>query len=627
MVTSYFNRLLLIAAGLGFGAFIHSVIFWQDASLLRAFVVHFGGGMVVAAPIALFSLRFAKNARANGLFYAGLVLGLAPVATALLPLSFALSLGLALSIACVIRGTGNSANTAPIYAKLSCVVFATLFMGGLWVGGAVGRINLPQDLPARSDTAPQSPDVLLISIDTLRADMLDNPPAGLDLKTFQMMAKRGISAPYALSSSSLTLPAHLSMLTGLDSLDHGVRDNFDPVPDGLPWLSEAFLKSGYHTAGVISNALLSHDIGFGSGFEIYDDSEVPSRGNIRHFVGSIADHSWLGAALPPAKLLKALDRPLFRAHSSHDGKPGRGRGARTNEHALEFVDKLLADQRPYFFFLHYLDPHDPYGTVAPFDMSLEQQPVNPDFIAVDEADGIMGKTAIEIEHVLQNGSDAEIDVAHQQIDFMRRRYAEEIMFNEQCIAEVLAAIEASGRETIVVLTSDHGEHFGEHDLMKHGNSLYQENIRVPFLMYGPGVPQGVRTSQQIQLIDIAPTLLELCNIATEQEFRGLNIVDLASAEQDILREHITIDGNFFSIIMGDKKYIARWDEKFGVVLGDGLGLFDLSTDPHELNPSSEITLPFLKAIDAALERDAYQEGQVRSDFQVDMGHQLGYTGE
>ena len=119
----------------------------------------------------------------------------------------------------------------------------------------------------------------------------------------------------------------------------------------------------------------------------------------------------------------------------------------------------------------------------------------------------------------------------------------------------------------------------------------------------------------------------MCNIETEQEFRGLDIVDLASAKQNVLRQHITIDGNFFSIIIGDKKYIARWDEKFGVVLGDGLGLFDLSTDPHELNPSSEITLPFLKAIDAALERDTYQEGQVQSDFQVDMGHQLGYTGE
>ena len=107
----------------------------------------------------------------------------------------------------------------------------------------------------------------------------------------------------------------------------------------------------------------------------------------------------------------------------------------------------------------------------------------------------------------------------------------------------------------------------------------------------------------------------------------MDIVDLASAEQNVQRQHIAIDGNFFSIVIGDKKYIARWDEKFGVVLGDNLGLFELSTDSRELNPSSEITLPFLKAIDAALERDTYQEGQVQSDFQVDMGHQLGYTGE
>ena len=112
MVTSYFNRLLLIAAGLGFGAFIHSVIFWQDASLLRAFVVHFGGGMVVAGPIALFSLWFAKNARSNGLFYAGFVLGLAPLVAVLVPLEFALGFGLAFSIACVIKGGGNNANSA-----------------------------------------------------------------------------------------------------------------------------------------------------------------------------------------------------------------------------------------------------------------------------------------------------------------------------------------------------------------------------------------------------------------------------------------------------------------------------------------------------------------------------------
>ncbi|MDP6963178.1 MAG: sulfatase-like hydrolase/transferase, partial [Planctomycetota bacterium] len=282
MLNSYFNRLVLISAGLGFGAFAYSAATMSGADLLRAFVVHFGGGLAVATPIALASVFVAKNATANSVFYAGLILGISPWLAALVPLPLALSCALALAIAAIMFGRGSqSANQVSLFAYASGGVFALLVVAGLWVGGAFGRQPLVNVLPERDDPIPTTPDVLLISVDTLRADIFVDPPAGLDFKTVQMMARRGISVPYALSSSSVTLPGHTTMLTGLDSLDHGVRDNFDPIPDGLPWLAKDFKKSGYHTAGVISNGLLSRDIGFGEGFEIYDDSEVPLRGDIR----------------------------------------------------------------------------------------------------------------------------------------------------------------------------------------------------------------------------------------------------------------------------------------------------------------------------------------------------------
>lgn len=627
MLASYFYRLLLIAAGLGCGAFMHSALLWNGASILRAFVVHFTGGMFIAAPLALGSLWFAKNALSNGMFYAGLSLAIAPLLASWLPLELCLAAGLVVAITLCCKGNGTATTHLPKFATLCTAVFHLLLVIGLWIGGTYGRPEVSQDLPTRAGAAPQSPDVLLISIDTLRSDVVINPPAGLDFKSMQKLAREGISAPYALSSSGLTLPGHTSMLTGLDSLEHGVRDNFDPIPDGLPWLAKDFLAAGYHTAGVISNGLLSRDIGFGEGFEIYDDSEVPIRGDIRRFASSLAESSWVGAALPQSKLIKAVDKPLFRAYRTHQGKSERGRAARTNEHALEFVDKLLEDDRPYFFFLHYLDPHDPYGTIAPFDMLLEQDISSHTEIDVDASHGVTGETAIEIEKVLQSGDAVQRDVAIEQIKFMRRRYMEEIMFTDQCISEVLDTIAKGGRDTIVILTADHGEHFGEHNLMKHGNSLYKENIRVPFFMSGPGIPRATRTEQQIQLIDIAPTLLDLCGIETEREFRGINIVDLANANQQIERQHIAIDGNFFCVIIGKQKYIARWDKEAGLILGDGLGLFNLSEDRGELNPSADIPAHFKDAIEAALERDSYQSSRQRSEFQIDMGHQLGYTGE
>ncbi|MDP6963375.1 MAG: sulfatase-like hydrolase/transferase, partial [Planctomycetota bacterium] len=348
---------------------------------------------------------------------------------------------------------------------------------------------------------------------------------------------------------------------------------------------------------------------------------------IRKFVDAIANSSWIGAAFAPSKLLKALDKPLFRAYRTHKNKAERGRAARTNKHALGFVDQLIEQPRPYFFFLHYLDPHDPYGTVAPYDMLLEQGRSSMAPVEVDPNHGVMGDTAIMVEKMLQSNDAQQREDAKPMIDFMVRRYIEEMLFTDEAIGEVLSKIEDSGRETIVILTSDHGEHFGEHDLMKHGNSLYQENLRVPFFMYGPGIPEGLRTDQQIQLLDIAPTLYDLCDIDSDANLRGVNIVDLAQSNEIIEREHIAIDGNFFSIRIGNKKYIARWDDRLGLVLGDGLGYFDLDADGNEMKASDDIPAKFRDAIDEALDRDTYQVDAIKSGFQADMGHQLGYTGE
>ena len=276
-----------------------------------------------------------------------------------------------------------------------------------------------------------------------------------------------------------------------------------------------------------------------------------------------------------------------------------------------------------------MDPHDPYGTIAPYDLCLEENDANINIVQTDPNHGIMGET---IEAIEKNLNSRERQWALQgldkaQVDFTKRRYAEEMLFMDKCLLEIIGHIEKASRPTIIILTSDHGEHFGEHGLMLHGNSLFKENLRVPFFMMGPGVPSKTLLKQPVHLIDIAPTLLSLCGIESEQNYRGQNILDIANRHTILPRQHLAVDGERLAIMSGNQKLIGVFSETGEIIFPKGFGLFDINEDPNEENPNKNIDQRFLNAIEALLERDQYNVDAQKSDFQADMGNQLGYTGE
>lgn len=485
----------------------------------------------------------------------------------------------------------------------------------------------------RNDSAPQGPDVLLISIDTLRADaIVGERPPGYELPTFDRLREEGLWADYAYSPSNQTLPGHLGMLTGLDAMEIGVRYNYDPMPADLVLLSQRFREAGYRTGGVISNPLIAGGIGFHRGFEVYDDSKVVQRSAVRDFADGVDPHTWLGWTFSTHSLLRILDLTVMRGHKKAQTGGGgkvkaRGRAKVTNKQVYRLLDQLYQDERPYFLFAHYMDAHAPYGPPDPWMGKLTAQlPPLDERYQTNKPSGQysfeeIDKAQADLQDPATNPERRK--AAEEAVRFLECVYLEEVLWLDHCIGELLARIEESGRPTIVLITSDHGEHFGEHNLLTHANSLFEENLRVPFLLWGPGVGPGKVETGQVDLIDVAPTLLDLTGIlSTDAKLPGVPVH--RGVPED--RTHVAVDEKRFGVIQGAKKWIARWSKDgmpqgIGLfVLGDrGAGYDEMEGDAAEPPPD------LIQAVEDALTRDKYVGGGDISEERRNLINEAGYV--
>ncbi|MDP7062892.1 MAG: sulfatase-like hydrolase/transferase, partial [Planctomycetota bacterium] len=366
-----------------------------------------------------------------------------------------------------------------------------------------------------AETVPQSPDIILLSIDTLRADSIVGPrqPA-YELPWFDGKRANGTWWDYGYSSSNQTLPGHTSMLSGLDSIASGVRYNFDALPTRYPLLQEHLWSAGFQTAGVISNSLLSSEIGFGRGFDAYDDTASEHYGPRNANMAFMKDSSWLGQLLPAEAVAALLNATSFhalgRVQRDMTGIGMRNRGRATTDQALEMLDKLYAIDRPYFFFLHYLDPHHPYGAPEGFDGRLTANlPELPERYQGD----ITREGVIRLEQLhnmrsdlLSNDSKIHAEAKAGAAQY-HQLYLENVLYLDSLLEEVQERVDASGRPTLWLITADHGEQFGENNSLIHGNHLYQDSIRVPFIIEGPNVEPRHRQDLIPDVADVAPTLL------------------------------------------------------------------------------------------------------------------------
>jgi arylsulfatase A-like enzyme/uncharacterized membrane protein YbhN (UPF0104 family) len=377
-------------------------------------------------------------------------------------------------------------------ALLLALVVAGGFVSSL-VFGPSGEA--PSSAGAVPPELADKPNIILVMVDTLRADHLDCYGA-TDVKTPNLcqLVQDGGTLLDGYSHASWTKPAAASLLTSLLPSSHQAMSKPSRVADDIVLVSEALQDHGYTTGGIVSNINLAQSFGFDQGYDEY------------HYLGP--DYL-IGAQESSSKLilyqiarsviLKLRGKSLYFADFYQDSEV-------VNARAFDWLDRNARDR--FYLFLHYMDPHDPYF-VHPYDGT-----------AVARVTG-------------------DPDPAEAQR--LRDLYVGEIEYLDRNFGKLLAKLRGLGvyDDTLIVLTADHGEEFYEHGGWWHGLTLYDEQIRVPLLIKWPRGHRelaGDRTDELARLIDVAPTLLARAGAPVPPGMQGVDLATPYSERHEKDRE-------------------------------------------------------------------------------------------
>jgi arylsulfatase A-like enzyme len=340
-------------------------------------------------------------------------------------------------------------------------------------------------LPAPPSGAPN---VLVIVIDTARKDHFSS--YGYSRKTspnLDRIAEQSVQFETAIAPSAWTLPSHASMLTGLYPSGHGAERL--ALDKGHLVLPEALQTLGYRTAAFSANTLLfNRGHGFGRGFARFEDSF--------HNVPDMIERTTLGRRI----------REHLPRRFGLDDVPGRKTAAEVTQETLSWVNQN--DSRPFFAFLNYFDLHDPYLPPQPYRGRFSKRP-NPG--------GVFNSFAGRNSWRLFTPQVLEDEVA---------AYDGGLAYVDDMIGQLIGDLDRRGlgRNTIVVITADHGESFGEHGIFGHQTSLYPEQIRVPLWIRWPDkIPAGVKIQAPVSLTDLPATVMDLVASNTHHEFPGRSL--------------------------------------------------------------------------------------------------------
>lgn len=380
------------------------------------------------------------------------------------------------------------------------------------------------------------PNVLLISVDTLRADALGAFGGPLPTPAFDRLAQQGVLFEQAFAPAPATAASHATLFTGQEPQRHGVLRNGESLPAAADALAEIFRASGWRTGAFVSSFVLDPRFGWNQGFDHYD-AELPERGAT---MGK--DHVYPGAFWG-AERFDGFDR----------------RATSTTEAARRWIE---ATPEPYFAFVHYFDPHAPY--------------VPPQVFAERAA------TAT----VALDGRSAK-GIGPDKIERLIRRYLGEVLYTDDALAALLDVVDRPGaRPTLVVVTADHGEGLGQHHWMEHALHLYEEQLHVPLLLRWPGeIPAGRRIATPVALADVAPTILALAGLPLPANMDGRSLAEAVRggaepaarpifAMRRLVSETAGLGtGVKLSVREGTWKYIWNGDRP--------QELYDLAADPNE----------------------------------------------
>ena len=428
--------------------------------------------------------------------------------------------------------------------------------------------------PRASSSSPHGPSVLHVSIDTLRPDRLGcYGNANARTPHIDRLADEGVLFLDTVAQANTTGPSHTTQLTGLYPAEHGALANMVRISPDVRTVPDLLAEQGYRTAAFVSGfTLVEAACGLASRFSYYDDNHLTWQ--------------WLPQA---AEEVEVLNRIIFRLAARRGvwmTRSDRPAGW-TTDAALAWLDSLDADE-PFYLFLHYYDPHVPYEPPPPYA---------PEPARLREFDWYRLDTPERDALV----ADPEAR-AH-----MLALYDGEIAYADAQLGRILEGLERSGQleNTLVVLTSDHGEGLGSHGYWyDHGTFLYDEELKVPLVLRLPeNEHAGTRVPGQTRLLDLAPTLLELCRLPVP-ELSGETLSPLfdgshATDRPSFARAEMSGDVSSFSLVgrrlaLRSEGIKLLWTSPHWLDterIPERQQLFDLRQDPdelHDLYPSDPL---------------------------------------
>lgn len=322
------------------------------------------------------------------------------------------------------------------------------------------------------------PNIILISIDTLRWDYL-NPygyPEADVTPAVNRIAQAGMLFENAVATAGTTVPSHGSMLTGLYPRFHGARSNFHKKYPSIRTVTEALQDSGYDTGAFISAAFMMQR-GLDAGF---DTDNTPFR-----------------------------DPVTGRKPQS---------GEKTVRQAVEWLDSSFTGQ-PFFMWLHLWEPHGPYD---PTDWSRAR---------LGDYDGFL-KDGMTVEQARTRVKDIVDDPGH--LHALRTHYAGEVNLADLHLVRFLDELEARGllENSLVIFTADHGQALGEDGNMGHGAMHFETVIRVPLIVADFRQPRPGRSQTRVGIVDIAPTIAAAAGLGEAFDYSGRSLLDAPELADD-----------------------------------------------------------------------------------------------
>jgi arylsulfatase A-like enzyme len=381
--------------------------------------------------------------------------------------------------------------------------------------------------------------VVLILIDTLRADHLSL--YGYERETTpstDAFAREGIVFENARSQAACTYPSANSLLTSKTPIRFlGQASGSMGIPEDIQSIAEILHKEGYETVAVSGSPVvidkpngINGQGGYGRGFSRFDICECEGDGC-----------SW-----------------RYKPHA-----------ACLNRKAMDQISERGDTEKPLFLYLHFMDPHGPY------------YPPGEEFIVYGsdyegERNWVPGVLQNQIEKMIYSGGEP-FDVKKEDLDHLINLYDDEIRYFDGQFAKLIEEMKSRKiwDETIFILVSDHGEEFMDHQSIKHCHTLYDSEIRIPFIVRLPGSRFAGRNNELVENLDVLPTVLDYLGVnSTELALDGHSLRPIIEAGKAVRAYSFSSQNTLRSI--ADDRYKLIYD-----IASKKEILFDLQEDPRE----------------------------------------------